>query len=51
GWGINEFIPFPNQVDVGFARLLIHKDNLIATLGILPFGDKEPLGKIVVKYE
>ena len=51
GWEINEFIPFPNQVDVGFARLRIHKDNLIATLGILPFGDKEPLGKIVVKYE
>ncbi len=51
GWEISEFIPFPNQVNVGFARLRIHKDDLTATLGILPFGEKNPTGKVVVKYE
>ena len=51
GWEISEFIPFPNQVEVGFARLRIHKDDLTATLGILPFGEKKPSGKIIVKYE
>ena len=50
GWKISEFIPFPNQADVDFSRLRIHKDDLTATLGILPFGEKKPLGKIVVKY-
>ncbi len=51
GWEISEFIPFPNQVDVDFARLRIHKDGISATLGILPFGEKKPSGKIVIKYE
>ncbi len=51
GWEIGEFIPFPNQVEVGFARLRIHKGDVTATLGILPFGEKKPLGKVVVKYE
>ncbi len=51
GWEIQEFIPFPNQVDVSFARLRIQKGELLATLGILPFGKKRPIGKIVVKYE
>lgn len=51
GWEIQEFIPFPNQVDVDFARLRIRKGDVAATLGILPFGKKYPIGKIVVKYE
>ena len=51
GWEISEFIPFPNQVEIDFARLRIHKDDLTATLGILPSNDKQPLGKIVVKRE
>ena len=51
GWEISEFIPFPNQVEVNFARLRIRKDDLTVTLGILPFGEKKPLGKIVVKFE
>jgi len=51
GWEISEFIPFPNQVEIGFARLRIHKDNISATLGILPTREKKPLGRIVVKYE
>lgn len=51
GWEISEFIPFPNQVDVNFARLRIHKAGRTATLGILPFGEKNPTGKVVVKFE
>jgi hypothetical protein len=51
GWEIEEFIPFPNQVAVTFARLRIRKGELVATLGLLPFGKKYPIGKIVVKYE
>ena len=52
GWEISEFIPFPNQVNIDFARLRIHKDSLTATLGILPTDNaKKPLGKIVVKFE
>ena len=51
GWEISEFIPFPNQVGIDFARLRIHKGDLTATFGILPTAEKKPQGKIVVKYE
>jgi len=52
GWEISEFIPFPNQVEIDFARLRIHKDGLTATLGLLPVGEaKQPLGNLVIKYE
>ena len=51
GWEISEFIPFPNQVDIHFARLRIQKGNLTATLGLMPTAEKKVLGKIVVKYE
>jgi len=51
GWEILEYIPFPNQVDIHFARLRIQKSNLTATLGIIPNTEKKALGKIVVKYE
>jgi len=51
GWEIGEFIPYPNQVDIDFARLRIRKDDRVATLGILPFGTRKPTGKIVVKFD
>jgi hypothetical protein len=51
GWEISEFIPYPNQVNVGFARIRIHKKDLTATLGLLPTSDKETLGHIAIKYE
>ena len=51
GWEISEFIPYPNQVNVGFARIRIHKNDLTATLGILPMAGKKPLGNIAIKYE
>ena len=49
GWEIDEFIPYPNQVEVAFVRLQIHKGGFFATLGILPFGEKKLTGKIVAK--
>ncbi|MEA3336621.1 MAG: hypothetical protein U9R25_11970 [Chloroflexota bacterium] len=51
GWEISEFIPFPNQVDIHFARLRICKEDIVATLGIIPTAEKKAMGKIVVKYE
>jgi len=52
GWEISEFIPFPNQVDINFARLRIHKGDLTATLGVLPAADaKKTLGNLVIKFE
>lgn len=50
GWEITEFIPYPNQVDVHFARVRIHRDGLTATLGILPTAEKNPHGSIVIRY-
>ncbi|MEN8171369.1 MAG: hypothetical protein ABFS03_00665 [Chloroflexota bacterium] len=51
GWDIQEFIPYPNHVDIHFGRLRIHKDDLTATLGIIPNGEKEKLGELVIKFE
>ena len=50
-WEIQEFIPWPNRVDVNFARLRIHKDGQTATLGILPKGEKRPIGQIIIKLD
>jgi hypothetical protein len=49
-WEISEFIPFPNQSNIDFARLRIRKNEVTATLGILPSEHKKPFGKIVIKY-
>ncbi|MFL7871191.1 MAG: hypothetical protein AB8I58_20345 [Anaerolineales bacterium] len=51
GWEISEFIPYPNQVNVSFARIRIHKNDLTATLGLLPTTGKKPFGHVVIKYE
>ncbi len=50
-WEISEFIPYPNQVNIHFSRLRIHKGAFTATLGILPGEEKKPAGKIILKYE
>jgi len=50
-WEISEFIPFPNQSDIDFARLRIRKNEVTATLGILPSEHKKPIGKIVIKHD
>ncbi len=51
GWEIQEFIPWPNQVNIDFVRLRIQKDGLTATLGILPGPEKRPAGQIVIKKD
>jgi hypothetical protein len=51
GWEILEFIPYPNQVEINFARLSIHRDGSSATLGILPTTHKQPRGDIVIQYD
>ncbi len=50
GWEISEFIPFPSETEIDFARLRIRKGDLSATLGILPTAEKKPLGRILIKY-
>jgi hypothetical protein len=54
GWEILEYVPFPSLVELGFARMQLHKDDYSVTLGILPFG-KEAVnssspGKLAFKY-
>jgi hypothetical protein len=51
GWEISEFIPYPNQVNVEFARIRIHRNDLTATLGLLPTSGKKKLGLVAIKYE
>ena len=51
GWEIQEFIPWPNQVDIDFVRLRIHKDDFTATLGILPSLDERSTGQIVIRQD
>jgi len=51
GWEILSFEPYPGSKDINFARFIIRKEDVTATLGILPFGEKYQVGKIVVKYE
>jgi hypothetical protein len=41
GWQITDYIPFPGQADLGFARFQARKGEQAITLGILPFGDKD----------
>jgi hypothetical protein len=38
GWEILEYVPFPSLVELGFARMQVHKDDYSVTVGILPFG-------------
>jgi hypothetical protein len=38
GWEVLEYVPFPSLVELGFARMQVHKDDYTITLGILPFG-------------
>ncbi|MCJ7701717.1 MAG: hypothetical protein MUO62_09055 [Anaerolineales bacterium] len=51
GWEVDEYVPYPSQVDLGFARLKLHKGNYQLTLGILPFGESPTTGVIVIKDE
>jgi hypothetical protein len=54
GWEILEYVPFPSLVELGFARMQIHKDDYSITLGILPFGAETVTpsspGKLAFKF-
>jgi hypothetical protein len=54
GWKIGEYIPFPGQSELGFARLQLERSGQPATLGILPFGEgtftATSPARVVVKY-
>ena len=54
GWEILEYVPFPSLVELGFARMQVHKDDYSITLGILPFGEETVTpsspGKLAFKF-
>lgn len=54
GWEILEYVPFPSLVELGFARMQIHKNDYTVTLGILPFGAETVTasspGKLAFKF-
>jgi hypothetical protein len=54
GWEILEYVPFPSLVELGFARMQVHKGDYSVTLGILPFGTEAVTasspGKLAFKF-
>ncbi len=38
GWKLQEMSPFPGPSELGFARIIYHKEGATATLGIMPQG-------------
>jgi hypothetical protein len=52
GWKLQEYVPYPEPSSgLGFARYKFHKSGKTYTLGIFPFGEKNPVGKVVIKDE
>jgi hypothetical protein len=49
GWEIEEYVPYPAQTNLGFARFKVQKKGQSLMVGILPIGEKEKTGKIVIK--
>ncbi|MEA3351225.1 MAG: hypothetical protein U9Q82_11430 [Chloroflexota bacterium] len=50
GWEITEYVPFPSESELDFARLKLQKEGRTATLGILPSDEEIPTAKIAIKY-
>ena len=36
GWAVDEFVPFPTDADLGFARLKLHRGETSVTVGLMP---------------
>lgn len=51
GWEVAEFIPYPNQTEINFARLQFTRGQQKATLGILPTNPQKNSAAIVIKYQ
>lgn len=53
GWVVSEYVPFPDDSDLGFARMRLQKESQTLTLGILPEGKErvsvESPGRLVIK--
>ncbi len=47
GWEFEEFIPYPNQVELGFARFLVKKGEQMLTVAILPASEQS--SAIIIK--
>jgi hypothetical protein len=50
GWEIEEFVPYPNQTSINFARLRIGKASHNVMLGIMPLVDSAFPSAVVIKY-
>ena len=46
---IQEYVPYPAQTSLGFARFSLKKQRETLTLGLLPIGEQTQMGKIVIK--
>ena len=50
GWTIDEFLPFPGNHDLPFARLRLRKENVLVGLGLIPSpaqpGEQQPKARI-----
>jgi hypothetical protein len=53
GWTVDEFLPFPADTGLGFARFRLKKDGAAVMVGLMPVGDERVTvaspAKIVVK--
>jgi len=54
GWQIEEYLPFPGDTGLNFARLRMRRNERQVILGIMPFGEQEDAaanpGKLAVKF-
>jgi hypothetical protein len=49
GWQIREYVPYPAQTNLDFARFSVKKQEQTLMVGILPIGEEKKEGKIVIK--
>ncbi|MFN2233844.1 MAG: hypothetical protein ACK2U1_06410 [Anaerolineales bacterium] len=48
-WRIDEYVPYPAQTNLGFARFNIHRNEQTLMLGILPLSTKIVTSSVVIK--
>ena len=48
-WTINRYVPYPNQGELPFSRLLMNKAGQDYSLGIIPGGEDGQTGSIILK--
>jgi hypothetical protein len=55
GWQVQEYVPFPIQSNLGFARLTLSKDDITVILGLLPKGEQtvnsDSSARVVIKTD